>query len=175
MTKRVRCRDCGAEVSRTTENRRYLQGTLDHVTVEQMTVLRCGACGAEALEIWRMGPLHDTIARALAEKRARLSPSEIRFLRKHIDLSSGECAEQLGVDPATMSRYENTDTPLNMSRQTERLFRLMVLLALNVARADIHLEQLAVEDFRAERLVLRPHRQGYEYRWEPGSKAEAAA
>lgn len=170
--KRQRC-ECGSELISRKENYRYAEKSLDNVTLEGVLVSRCEVCGASGVEIPRMGPLHETIARAFAEKKERLSPKEIRFLRKHLELGSAECADQLGVDPSTMSRYENAESPLAMSRQTERLFRVMVLLALDVRRDQVHLERFAIEEPTRARLVLRPHRQGWEWRWEASEKAAA--
>lgn len=67
------------------------------------------------------------IVRAMVANK--LLGSEIRFLRKVIGLRSKEFAEKMGIDPATVSRWENDVRP--PSEDKERIMRVMVIAMLS--------------------------------------------
>jgi DNA-binding transcriptional regulator YiaG len=69
--------------------------------------------------------LHRVIAFAIAGQKAKLSGPEIRFLRKYLGYSGAHFARTIGVDPATVSRWENEKEP--MGATAERLLRLMIV------------------------------------------------
>jgi putative zinc finger/helix-turn-helix YgiT family protein len=141
------------------ENYKYDASGLDHVTLEGIDVAHCPECGERVASIPRIDELHHAIALALAAKRERLLPNEIRFLRKYLGLSSTDFAEKVGVDKATVSRYESREDPQPMGRQTERLLRLMVLCEKPVD--SYPLEDTALGEPRAERMVLRARKDGW--------------
>ncbi len=70
--------------------------------------------------------LHEVIAKGLALQKKRLSGNEIRFLRTHIGLSSGDFAKKIvKVSPETVSRWENNKQTMDVS--IELLLRMLVL------------------------------------------------
>jgi len=129
MSKKVidnRCGACRTEMAGARENVRYECG-IDGVTLVNVMVYRCPNCGEREIEIPYIEKLHRAIALDLARQPGRLGPKEIRFLRTYLGLSSGDFARKIGVDKATVSRYERIDSPIPMGPQTERLLRLMVM------------------------------------------------
>lgn len=56
--------------------------------------------------------LHRTIARALAEKPARLKANEFRFLRTELDLSQKALGEIIGASEQAIARWERGVTPV---------------------------------------------------------------
>jgi DNA-binding transcriptional regulator YiaG len=64
------------------------------------------------------------LAHEVAARTGRLASEEIRFLRKWLGWSGVDFAAHMGVDPATVSRWENDS--LQMGGSAERLLRLMV-------------------------------------------------
>jgi putative zinc finger/helix-turn-helix YgiT family protein len=88
-------------------------------------VARCRNCGAFEVRLPDLEGLHRAIARALVTKKARLAPTEIRFLRKVLGWSGADFAEHVGTSAETVSRWETGATP--MGPQADRLLRLMVL------------------------------------------------
>lgn len=62
------------------------------------------------------------LARAVATKRERLEPVEIRFLRKTLGWSASDFARYMGVTRESVSRWENG--AVRMTRGAERLLRL---------------------------------------------------
>jgi DNA-binding transcriptional regulator YiaG len=64
------------------------------------------------------------IARAVISKNDRLTPAEIRFLRKHLGWTGAEFAAHFGAARETVSRWENGSTP--MGPTAERLLRMIV-------------------------------------------------
>ena len=106
------------------ENFKYSAGGLAGVTLVNVEVSRCPGCGEFEVSIPRVEELHRTLARAVARKPGRLAPPEIRFLRKWLGWSGVDFAAHMGVDAATVSRWENG--ALKMGGVAERLLRLMV-------------------------------------------------
>ena len=98
-----------------------------------------------------MAELHRVIANAVIHKPARLSGAEVKFLRKHLGWSGADFAAHMGVDPTTVSAWENERKPFGTS--SDRLLRLMVA------------RQAPVEDYSLDELtkiadVQEPSAQG---------------
>ncbi|WP_375769574.1 helix-turn-helix domain-containing protein [Archangium gephyra] len=159
MTAVKRCRRCEGPLEIRRENYQYTASGLDDVILGSIEVRYCSACGDRTAIIPRIEALHRAIAIALAEKRERLLPKEIRFLRKYMGLSSSDFARKIGVNKATISRYESLDDPKPMGKQTERLLRLMVLSERPIE--SYPLEEMANEAPKAERMVLAPNSAGW--------------
>jgi len=86
---------------------------------------RCPKCGAVEIVIPRIEELHRALALAILRKRGRLAAPEVRFLRKYLGWSGADFAKHMGVDAATVSRWENEEQP--MGPVADRLLRLMVV------------------------------------------------
>jgi putative zinc finger/helix-turn-helix YgiT family protein len=162
MSEAKRCRVCGAPTEVRRENYKYDASGLDNITLQNIEVRHCPKCGERQALIPSLAELHKAIALALAEKRERLFPKEIRFLRKYLGLSSADFAAKIGVDPATVSRYENTSDPQPMGKQTERLLRLMVIVEKPVQ--SYPLEELATQEPKSVRMTLAPRKGGWDRR-----------
>lgn len=132
---------------------------LDGVSLADITVSRCPNCGEREIEVPRTEQLHREIALTLARKPERLGPKELRFLRKYLGLSSTQFASKVGVDKATVSRWERTDEPTAMGGQTERLLRVLVMSEKPVD--SYALDQLAVKSPRARKMRFAPERSGW--------------
>ena len=154
----VKCADCGTPMVVRRKNRRYDSGGLPHVVLQGVEERRCPACGAEELVIPRIEELHRVIARALIHKPARLAGSEIRFLRKHLGLSSTDLARRMGTTRETVSRWEGGATPIGPL--ADRLLR--VLVATTDPVGDCSVEAFLIGIRRGAtpeptRLTLKPH------------------
>jgi putative zinc finger/helix-turn-helix YgiT family protein len=160
MSEAKRCRVCGTRMEVRHENYKYDASGLDNITLENIEVRHCPKCGERQALIPALAELHKSIALALAEKRERLMPREIRFLRKYLGLSGADFAAKIGVDPATVSRYENTSDPQSMGKQTERLLRLMVIVEKPVQ--SYPLEELGTQEPRSVRMTLSPRKDGWD-------------
>ena len=133
------CEACGAQMKSGRENFRYTACGLDTVTLMNVEVHRCPECGEYEVEIPRIEDLHRLIAQEVATKEARLTPLEIRFLRKYLGFSGVDFAAVLDVTPETVSRWENDKK--QMSPISERALRLMVFV--RAPLAEYPLEKLA--------------------------------
>jgi len=122
----IRCVMCGGEMEERSENRAYspAPGVMS-VTLKDAQVLYCRSCGEESVGIPALGKLLREIAKATAQKEARLIPAEIRFLRSHLGWNGVQFAEEMGVTPQAVSRWENGKKP--MSSTAEKLLRVYVL------------------------------------------------
>jgi putative zinc finger/helix-turn-helix YgiT family protein len=119
------CRACHeAEMKTTTENHLYVESGLPNVVLGGVDVRRCPKCGAFEVLLPRVAELHRVIANAVIHKAARLSGPEVRFLRKHLGWSGADFAAHMGVDPTTVSAWENDRKPFGPA--SDRLLRLMV-------------------------------------------------
>jgi putative zinc finger/helix-turn-helix YgiT family protein len=84
-------------------------------------------CGKVVAEIPAVRQLLSLIARDLVEKPKSLAPEEIRFLRKRLGTKQADFANEIGVRPETLSRFETGETRTN--ERTDKLIRLYYALA----------------------------------------------
>jgi len=124
MEGEMTCTVCGTRMKTRRENYRYDAVGLPGITLRDVEVSRCLKCGEYEVAIPRIEELHRTIAQALIAKRERLTPSEIRFLRKFLGWSGVDFAAHVGTTPETVSRWETGSTPMGVT--SDRLLRLMV-------------------------------------------------
>ncbi len=118
----MRCHACGAEMTCRLGEHHYTESGLDSVFLADVELWEC-LCGEKAVGIPALPELHRVIGEALARKPALLTGPEIRFLRKNLGLASKDFADLLGVDKATVSRWENgKQVP---DRPTDRFIRLV--------------------------------------------------
>lgn len=160
----MKCPQCEAAMTARKEAYRYTECGLPHVTLRDVEIQTCTKCGERLVGIQRMAALHKVIARAVIMKRERLTGAEIRFLRKHLGWSGVDFARYIGVDAATVSKWENDQQP--MGPQADRLLRLMVA---NGARVDEYPNERLAEVAQDEAKPLR-----IELRSEKGDWREAA-
>lgn len=102
---------------------RYTECGLDCVTLENIIVYRCSACGAIVPEIPAIGELHRALVSAIVTKPSLLSAQEIKFLRKMAGLSGKDLAATLGVSSSTVSRWENGGR--NISKNSDAALRMI--------------------------------------------------
>ncbi len=105
--------------------RRYDLGGLHHVILKGIEVSECATCGSEAVAIPRIVQLHRVLAEQFVKQQRMLAPSEIRFLRKHIGLSSLDLATRMGVTRETVSRWESGAQ--SMGPGADRLLRVLLM------------------------------------------------
>jgi putative zinc finger/helix-turn-helix YgiT family protein len=122
----MKCVQCGGVVKGTRGAHRYTESGLSNVTLLNVEIRNCAACGEREVVIPRIEELHRLIARTIATGSARLSPEQIRFLRKWIGWSTADFALMMGVRSETVSRWEGKGTGYQMPPTAERLLRLMV-------------------------------------------------
>lgn len=97
------------------------------VVLLNVPVSRCTSCSEVEVSIPMIEDLHSKLAWKVVEKRGRLTPQEIRFLRKHLGLSSADFAAHMGTRPETISRWENGSAAMGVV--ADRLLRMMVVHA----------------------------------------------
>lgn len=78
-------------------------GRLYTVSVNELSILRCEACGSQLLPDEAFAKVMDQLRR----EAKLLMPSEIRAGRNNLKLSQKDFAYLLGVAPETVSRWEN--------------------------------------------------------------------
>jgi putative zinc finger/helix-turn-helix YgiT family protein len=157
-----KCRTCGkAEMAARKETYLYTESGLPNIVLVGVEVRRCPSCGYHELVLPRVTELHRTIAHAVIHKRARLSGPEVRFLRKYLGWSGADFARHVGVDPSTVSNWENDKDPIGPA--SDRLLRLMVAHGAPVE--EYALEELTkIENERTPPVEVRvaPKARGWE-------------
>jgi len=120
-----KCRNCGkAEMTGRVETYLYNESGLPNVVLVGVEVRRCASCGHHEVVLPRVTELHRTLAFGLIHKHSRLSGLEVRYLRKYLGWSGADFAQHAGVDPSTVSNWENDKDPIGSA--SDRLLRLMV-------------------------------------------------
>ena len=119
------CEECGHALKVDPRAvRRYTLGGLPHIELHGVTVTQCPSCGAEDIGIPRIEQWHRVLAMHFINQSRMLAPSEVRFLRKQIGLSTIDFAGCMGVARETVTRWETGATPIGAV--ADRFIRLLV-------------------------------------------------
>jgi putative zinc finger/helix-turn-helix YgiT family protein len=162
------CPDCETTMKTGLENYRYDECGLPYVVIEGVEVSRCPKCGTHEVSILGIESLHTFIAHTVAEKGTRLTPEELRFLRKYLGFSSVDFAEIVGVKPETVSRWENgAKVP---SPVADRLVRMLALSTEPAAAYPIDHSRIIqylrkIDETLSEPVKVEAKREGQE--WAP--------
>jgi len=143
------CYKCGkADFIEGTGTVDYPQANLPYqVLLVGVPVRRCPACGEESVTVPDAEGLHRALSHLIVNSSRSLLPQEIRFLRKYLDWSAERLGAIMGVDPKTLSRWENGRQKIGDT--AERLLRLLVLqqisadVAMFTEQVLLHLRQEA--------------------------------
>lgn len=119
----MECPMCGATTRQESRTHHYKESGLPNVYIKGVSVDVC-ICGEEYIQIPGINEIDRFIGEKLLAKEQLLTGEEIKFLRKWLDLTSEEFAGAIGVGRATISRWENSKTPIH--KLTDRLIRLYV-------------------------------------------------
>lgn len=140
------CPFCGSTLVKRVGTFNYKACGLPDVWLEGVVISDCPGCkDGGGVEIPDIAGLHAVLADYLIHQKARLASFEVRFLRKTLGWSSKDFAQKLGVDPATVSRWESGAQ--NMDSAYDRLLRLYVAEDKPIENYSVH----DTEGLRAER------------------------
>jgi putative zinc finger/helix-turn-helix YgiT family protein len=131
----MKCEDCGAAMKVGRENYKHDSLGLDRLVLKGVEVRRCPSCGYHEVVIPNLEGLLKTLAQTIAQQRARLTPNEVRFLRKYLGFSGADFARAAGTSSVTVSRWESGARKMDAS--SERMLRLMVLVRDPVINYDL--------------------------------------
>ena len=161
----MKCPECGqGELVESRENHRYAESGLPNVVLEDVLVRRCGRCGAHLVSLPHLAELHRCLALGLIDKKGRLSPPEIRFLRKSLGWSGADFARKFHVRPEQVSRWESDRSRTKMSISNELLLRSTVAHGHRVEDYPDRLEVVATTDEPAPSLLsLRRNDEGWSH------------
>lgn len=141
------CHECNkSEMIERQENVRYDESGLPNVVLESVKVRQCPTCGNRLVTIPRLSELHRCIAVHLVKKIARLSPADIRFLRKSLGWSKNDFAKKMHVNIEQVYRWESDKSPKPMMIQSELLLRAFVAIGKKIENYDEQVDQLATID-----------------------------
>lgn len=110
----------------------------------------------EGVAIENVDNLHLAIALHVISTKKALSPREFRFLRREMNMTQNELADDLGVDGQTIARYEKGES--RISGPVDRLIRFLFVFGLLPAEDQqeiIHKIQEAIERDEAQAQTAR--------------------
>ncbi len=108
--KRKQCSECGGEARMVRGDYEFKESGLRDVVLLDIELVKCGECGNVDPVLFRLEELMHLVAVAVLQKQYRLEGEELRFLRKHSELTQEEFAKLLHVDKTTLSKWENDRT-----------------------------------------------------------------
>lgn len=135
------CTNCGSESRIVRGDYEFKETGLRDFVLRDIELLKCAKCGNVDPILARVEELMHVAAVAILRKPYRLQGEELRFLRKHIDLSQVEFARLLRVNKTTLSKWENNEDPIGV--QSDLLARAVVI------SRDRRLEKRAADHIRA--------------------------
>ena len=121
----MKCTECGNAMNKSVGDHVYRESGMDHVVLRNVTKYDCERCGAKRVQIVAMAQLHRLLAELIARKPARLVPSEVRFIRDHLELTNRDFSTLMGVTEAQASRWTNSE-PIGVP--AERFLRMLATL-----------------------------------------------
>jgi putative zinc finger/helix-turn-helix YgiT family protein len=130
----MRCPNCNSEMSCAISSYVYTECGLDNVCLEGVEICNC-SCKEQIVSIPRMPELHNLIGLHLIKKKSLLDAKEIRFLRKNMGLTGINLARRLGVDNATISRWETGKNPITNAH--DRSLRLVYSIIKGIKTEEI--------------------------------------
>lgn len=136
------CPNCGSkDVLINRGEHKFTESGLDNIILKNVEIEKCNTCGEKVVFIPKPKQLLKIIGEQIILNPNRLSSSEIKFLRKNIYLKINEFAKIMGVNRATVSRWENKHcTPTGPE---DRLIRLLYAQYANVDKSiKTHLEEI---------------------------------
>lgn len=144
MVSKVKCFDCRSSelITETIANYRYDECGLPNITLKSITQRRCPNCGSTFVSIPGMKGLHRSIAIALISQNSKLTPAEIRFLRKSLGWSASDFARKFHTSAPVISRWESERMSKSMSTANELLLRVLVAQGQKIENYQEHLEEL---------------------------------
>lgn len=121
----MKCTECGNAMTQTIGDHIYRESGMSHVVLRNVPMYDCESCGAHRVVIERMAQLHRLLAHIIATKPARLVPSEVRFLRDHLELTNRDFATLMGVSETQASRWTSAE-PIGVP--AERFLRVIATM-----------------------------------------------
>ena len=150
--------ECGGKI-KSQRIRRYedeLSGLPGLVLIDSVTRETCVKCREGSTTFPNLAGMVAAAAAARAQHPTKLDGKSIRFMRSALQMEAKDLAEQLGVRPETLSRWENGKEPIGLS--SEKLFRLMVGLNLRKQAPGIDFDPRAVVSMRIAPVTSIPVR-----------------
>lgn len=119
-----KCSHCGKRTKLRRRNFRYEQVDAP-VVLKNAWIAECAECGAREPSIREKKRLMDTIAFAVASQPWKLRGSDVRYLRKYLEMTGLSFGKLVQVEPETLSRWEHGRQEIG--KNTDRLIRFVVM------------------------------------------------
>jgi putative zinc finger/helix-turn-helix YgiT family protein len=149
-----KCLECGTLMKTTRENYKYDASGLPGIVLLDVETTKCPECGEREVHIPNIEGLHRALALTIVRKKERLTPDEIRFLRKYLGLSSVDFAEHIGVSAETVSRWEQGRT--TMGQTADRFLRWLAVTREPISHYPLEiLKEVAQTDAKPLRARFR--------------------
>ena len=122
------CEKCGSALRMTPienyePNKKLYAGIRVMLVNNAVQAAACDTCGTKKVEIPDPAGLTAAVAVTRATHRVKLGGSEIKFMRKAMEMPAKEVAKLLDVSEETISRWENDHQPIGGAN--EKMFRYL--------------------------------------------------
>lgn len=154
----IKCGECGGAMQTRRGVFKHKALGLANVVLANVEIRTCKECGEQEVVIPAAEKLRTAIVHAIVTKPGRLSGEEVRYLRKFIGWSGSDFARHFGVEPGTVSRWENEHEKIGPA--ADRLLRLSVtygrtVLSYDDGKPEHVLDAIKRKDAKPVRLKLR--------------------
>jgi putative zinc finger/helix-turn-helix YgiT family protein len=118
------CASCGKAIRPERSNHCYEESGLPNIVLQGVEVRSCVHCDHHEIVIPQVIKVHRAIAAGLLKSPYRLTGPQVRFLRRHLELSGEQLAAFLHTDKTKISKWERGSDPIGPV--SDRLMRLVV-------------------------------------------------
>ncbi|HUU40238.1 MAG TPA: type II TA system antitoxin MqsA family protein [Desulfatiglandales bacterium] len=139
----MKCPACNKVMTCRTGEYHYTESGLNNVYLSGVEICEC-TCKEKMVAIPSVMELHRLIGIVLINKNTPLTGEEIKFLCKNMGISGKIFAEVIGIDKATLSRWENDNQVVLKSN--DRLIRLAYSNVRGISKKEI--KRLIEDKFR---------------------------
>ena len=139
----MKCLKCNSDMNCKESTHHYTESGLDYVYLKGIEIYTCD-CGERIISIPSTPELHTLIAQFLLKKKALLNGKEIRFLRKNMGLTAKKLAGYIGVDNASISRWENDKSAI--TKPHDLLLRVVYASVKGIPSEEI--KNIIEDDFK---------------------------
>lgn len=154
----TKCFECGKVMKEKSIRHHYVECGLPNVYLDGVSEFTCPECNTSFVDIPGPEQLHIVLAMAIANSPEKLTGPEIKFLRKEVCMTGKSFAQFIGVDPVTLSRWENDKGDANKEDSNDHLIRMAFKIMMGnrlqtyIAWIESMIEKASVISFNRKRV-----------------------
>lgn len=133
------CVQCGGrDIKKSAGEHEFDYGLDNPIRVRNIPIYTCQECGEKFIGLPQPLEFKRALAHGIAQKPERLTPKEIKFLRKFMELTQQELGSLIGdFRQETVARWESADSPQDIGVPAEKLLRMYTVMKLRKPKVDL--------------------------------------